>query len=87
MSLIIHTFCRIVDNEEALVEACKVDLGRPVFETYVAEIDWCKNDIIFASDNLATWAQDESAPDMAFTNKLLSPRIRKDPLGCVLIVG
>jgi beta-apo-4'-carotenal oxygenase len=58
-----------------------------VFEAYVAEIDWCKNDIIFTCNNLPKWAKDESAPDMALANKLLSPKIRKDPLGCILING
>ena len=45
------------------------------------------NDIIFMSNNLAKFAQDESPPDIAFTNKLFGPKIRKDPLGTVLIIG
>ena len=45
------------------------------------------NDIIFMSNNLAKFAQDESPPDIAFTNKLFGPKIRKDPLGMVLIIG
>lgn len=31
--------------------------------------------------------RDESAPDINFTNKLMSPKIRKDPLGAVLVIG
>ena len=78
---------RLVDNTPAIVEACKADLGKSVYETFLTEIDWCKNDILFVCNNLKKWAKDESAPDIPLMNKLLSPRIRKDPLGCILIIG
>ncbi|KAK6584158.1 hypothetical protein PZA11_003888 [Diplocarpon coronariae] len=77
----------IVDYSDALVEACKLDLGKPVFETFISEIDWCKNDIMFVTKNLEKWMKDESAPDIALTNTLLNPRIRKEPLGTVLVIG
>lgn len=78
---------RIADNEPAIVEATKRDLGKSRYETYMTEIDWCKNDIIFVCNNLKKWAKDEPAPDMDLTNKFVSPKIRKDPLGAVLIIG
>ena len=77
----------LVDNEPAIVEACKRDLGKSFFEAYLTEIDWCKNDILFVCSNLREWAKDEKAPDVPLANKLMSPKIRKDPLGCVLIIG
>ena len=77
----------IKDNEDALVEACTKDLGKPTYETYISEIDWCKNDIVFVTKNLEKWAKDESAPDMALVNSLLKPTIRKEPLGVVLVIG
>ncbi|CAO1602891.1 Hexadecenal dehydrogenase [Xanthoria calcicola] len=77
----------IKDNEAAIVQACKEDLGKPVFETYLSEIDWCTNDIIFVTQNLQKWMKDEKAPDIPLANKLLSPKIRKDPLGAILIIG
>jgi beta-apo-4'-carotenal oxygenase len=77
----------IKDNEDALVEACMKDLGKPTYETYISEIDWCKNDIVFVTKNLEKWAKDEPAPDMALVNSLLSPTIRKEPLGVVLVIG
>lgn len=80
-------YYRIKDNEAAIVQACKQDLGKGTFETYVAEIDWCKNDIVFVTRNLEKWVKDETAPDIPLANKLLNPRIRKDPLGAVLIIG
>jgi beta-apo-4'-carotenal oxygenase len=77
----------ISDYAEALVESCKQDLGKPMFETYLSEVDWCKNDIIFMCDNLAKWMKDEPAPDIPLTNSLLNPRIKKEPLGTVLVIG
>lgn len=77
----------IVDNTDALIEACTQDLGKPVFETLIAEVDWCKNDIVFVTKNLKKWMKDESAPDIPLTNTLLNPRIRKEPLGKVLVIG
>lgn len=58
-----------------------------MFETYLSEVDWCKNDIIFMCDNLAKWMKDEKAPDIPLTNSLLNPRIKKEPLGTVLVIG
>ena len=77
----------ISDHSAALVEACKLDLGKPVFETYLSEIDWCKNDIVFVTKNLASWMKEEKAPDMALMNTVMKPRIRKEPLGTILVIG
>jgi beta-apo-4'-carotenal oxygenase len=46
-----------------------------------------QNDVIFMTNNLRKWAADEKPDDMAFSHKLVSPRIRKDPLGTVLVIG
>jgi beta-apo-4'-carotenal oxygenase len=77
----------INDNADALVEACKQDLGKPTFETFLAEVDWCKNDIVFVTKNLKKWMKDENPPDIPLTNSLLNPKIRKDPLGNILVIG
>ncbi|KAG0645898.1 Beta-apo-4 -carotenal oxygenase [Hyphodiscus hymeniophilus] len=77
----------IDDNKDALVEALRLDLGKPTFESFLSEIDWCKNDIVFVTKNLNKWMKDESAPDMPLTNSLLNPRIRKEPLGTILVIG
>lgn len=81
------TIGRLKDNLEAINQACKLDLGKPEFETYLSEVGWCMNDIIFICDNLEKWMKDESPPGIDFTNKLMNPKIRKDPLGAVLIIG
>ncbi len=39
------------------------------------------------SNNLKKWAKDEKPDDIPLMNYFMSPRIRKDPLGCVLIIG
>jgi beta-apo-4'-carotenal oxygenase len=75
------------DNKEILLEACQKDLHKPVFEAKLAELTWVQNDVIFMSNNLRKWAADEKPDDMAFSHKLVSPRIRKDPLGTVLVIG
>lgn len=69
------------------MQACQSDLGKGTFEAHMTEIDWCTNDIIFVCKNLAKWAKDEKAPDIPLTLAALGPKIRKDPLGCVLVIG
>jgi beta-apo-4'-carotenal oxygenase len=74
-------------NEEAICEACKLDLGRSSHDTSLIEVDWLKNDVVFTTQNLEKWMEDESAPDIPLTNLPLRPKIRKEPLGTVLIIG
>ncbi|KAA8571488.1 hypothetical protein EYC84_001488 [Monilinia fructicola] len=75
------------DNSDALVEALKSDLGKPSYEAYLSEIEWMKNDIIFVSKNLKKWVKDEPASDVPLSGTLVSPKIRKEPLGTVLVIG
>lgn len=75
------------DAESALLEACKLDLGKSVYEAHMTEVGWVLNDIVFMSKNLARFMKDEKAEDIDFTNSFVRPRIRKDPLGAVLIIG
>ncbi|KAJ5380034.1 Beta-apo-4'-carotenal oxygenase [Penicillium cataractarum] len=77
----------IKDHEEEIVEACAQDLNKPRFEAEYAESGWLLNDIVFTSRNLHKWVKDEKAPDIELTFKFMSPKIRKDPLGCVLVIG
>lgn len=75
------------DNEALITEACKRDLGKSTFETYLVEISWCMNDCVWMANNLPRFAKDETPADIPFTNKFVGPRIRKDPLGTALIIG
>lgn len=45
------------------------------------------SDCVFVNNNLEKWMKDESAPDIPLMNKALSPKIKKDPLGAVYIIG
>ncbi|KAI1909601.1 Hexadecenal dehydrogenase [Ophidiomyces ophidiicola] len=77
----------IKDREDRIKEALRRDLGKSDFESYLAEITMMENDIIFVTKNLPKWAKDEKAADIDLTYSLMKPTIRKDPLGCVLIIG
>lgn len=75
------------DNKALVMEACKKDIGKSEYETYLSEWGWVVNDIVFMQKNLARFAKDEKPEDMSFQNKMFGPRIRKDPLGSALIIG
>lgn len=75
------------DHEDQIREALRDDLHKSVFDSMTGEIDWVRNDIIFVTSNLEKWMKDEKPPDISFVNRMVNPKIRKDPLGTVLIVG
>ncbi|KAK2739855.1 hypothetical protein FQN57_006431 [Myotisia sp. PD_48] len=77
----------IKDREDQIKEALHRDLSKSEYESYVSEIVMVQNDIIFVAKNLPKWAKDEKAPDIDLTYSLMKPTIRKDPLGCVLVIG
>ncbi len=78
---------RLKDNANAIAAACKEDLGKGNYEANLTELDFCTNTIIYDCNNLEKWAKDESAPDIPLANQLLWPKVRKDPMGTVLIIG
>ena len=75
------------DTADVIEEACKRDLGKSQFETYLTEISWVMNDCVWMANNVERFAKDEKPSDIAFTNKFMGPRIRKEPLGTALIIG
>ena len=75
------------DQEKALLEACKIDLGKSSYEAYLTEVGWVLNDIVFMAKNLPRFMKDERAEDIDIVNMFMRPTIRKDPLGAVLIIG
>ena len=82
-----NLYWALKDAEPAVMEACRLDLGKSAYETYLTESGWVLNDILFMNDNLERFMKDETAEDIALTNKFMRPHIRKDPLGAVLIIG
>ena len=75
------------DNTDAILESCRLDLGKPAVETFLSEIDFLKIEILYVCNNLHKWMRDEAVPDVPLTQRLASPRVRKEPLGAVLIIG
>ncbi|RAH87092.1 aldehyde dehydrogenase [Aspergillus japonicus CBS 114.51] len=77
----------VKDHLEEMREALRRDLNRPDFETELGDTNWVLNDIVFVCRNLQKWVKDEKAENIDITFKFVSPKIRKDPLGCVLVIG
>ena len=69
------------------MEACYLDLGKPRLESLIGEVGWCQNDIIYMCNNLKKWMHDEKAENVPLRNMAMKPRIRKEPLGTVLVIG
>ena len=78
---------RWVDNEAEINAALKQDLGKSFFEAQITDIKWIQSDIVFITKNLEKWAKDETPADIPLKDLFIRPKIRKDPLGCVLIIG
>ncbi|KAI5194076.1 hypothetical protein E4T38_09727 [Aureobasidium subglaciale] len=75
------------DREQQLSESLHRDLGKPLYDAYFTEIGWVLNDIIFTINSIEKWAKEESAADVPLAYMAVRPRIRKEPLGVVLILG
>ncbi len=74
------------DNEEAISEALKEDLGKSEFESYVSEIGILLNEIDHAVKNLRSWAK----PKRVHTPPIHFPatsHLYSEPLGVTLILG
>lgn len=77
----------IKDNEQLLYDALKADFNKPAFETYITEIAWMQLTILDVMKNLRKWAADEPLEVPLLSKLLNSPRMRKEPMGIVLIIG
>ena len=77
----------VEDNKERIAEALSRDLGKHAYEAFMAEIYWMTGDILHIVNNMDKWLKDEAASDIPFMWKSVNPKIRKDPMGTVLIIG
>lgn len=75
-----------LENRQAIVEACRKDLGRPAFETEFGETQIMINDCVESIDHLDKWAKTENkwAGLPWATHKVT---VRKEPKGTVLVLG
>ncbi|KAK4191113.1 Aldehyde/histidinol dehydrogenase [Podospora australis] len=77
------------DYKPQLVAALKSDLGKSSFEAMFTEVDWVKKDCMFMLEHLENFAKDEKlgSPAVPPTYSLMKFRVRKEPMGTVLIIG
>ncbi|KAK4126719.1 aldehyde dehydrogenase [Parathielavia appendiculata] len=77
------------DYTPQLLAALAKDLHKSDFEALITEIDWLKKDCIFMLDHLEKYAKDDKlgSPDLPPPFSLMNYRVRKEPLGTVLIIG
>ncbi len=76
----------IKSNEKAIIQALYMDLHKPEYEAYTAEIGILYEEINVAMKHLKHWMK----PDKISTPLVLQPSrslIYKEPLGLVLIIG
>lgn len=75
------------DNEPALLGALQSDLNRHDVESYSSDLVGVKQDILKHIKNVEKWSAD-TYPDAGFLfGTLGKARIRREPLGVVLIIG
>lgn len=77
----------IYDHQEELKEALMRDLGKPAYEAMMSEVHFIGDSVMHMIDHLASYARDERVTDVPVAFKLAKPRIRKEPLGAVLVIG
>lgn len=77
----------LTDLTDKLLEALKQDLNKPIHDSQISEVGWAIQDALYTIKNVEKWAQDDKDVDVDLQYKLLKPRIRKEPLGAVLIIG
>jgi beta-apo-4'-carotenal oxygenase len=77
------------DYKPQLVAALKQDLHKSDFEAVLHEVEWLKKDCLFMLDHLEKFAKEDKlgAPEVPLQYSVLKWRIRKEPLGTVLIIG
>lgn len=76
------------DNEKAITKALALDLRRHELESLVSDLHGLKTDILEHLEHLEEWAAEEPVKGSGFIMGTLGKaRIRKEPLGVVLIIG
>lgn len=77
----------LTEHSDMLAEGLHRDIAKSGFESLVSEIDWCRDDCMSKINNLQKYAKDEKLTDVPWTFAAANSRIRKEPLGAVLIIG
>lgn len=80
----LHRFVK--EQEAAIIEACRLDLGKPRQETLLMEVGMVVGDIAHMLEKLDEWTAPEYV-SVDLINIADKCHIRRDPLGVVLIIG
>ncbi|KAL0469871.1 aldehyde dehydrogenase [Neurospora intermedia] len=75
------------DFKASLMAALQQDLRKGGYESDFTEVDWVKNDCLHMINNLETFAKTEKLKDLPVTYSMMNFRVKKEPLGTVLIIG
>ena len=73
-------------NEEAIIEALRLDLGKPYFEAYVSEIAHFYTEVDHILSNIDGWVKKQRKPTPIINMPALSYTVRQ-PYGVVLIIS
>ncbi|OTA96482.1 hypothetical protein M434DRAFT_67592 [Hypoxylon sp. CO27-5] len=77
----------LTDYTPKLQAALKKDLNKPPHDAMLSEIHHLIQDLHLTLKKLKQWVKDDTNIDYAWTFTPLKPRLRKEPLGTVLIIG
>ncbi|KAI1104745.1 aldehyde dehydrogenase [Jackrogersella minutella] len=77
----------LTDYSEKFQAALKKDLNKPFHDAMLTEIHHSVQDLNMTLKMLKTWAKDDKSIEYNWAFTPLNPRIRKEPLGAVLIIG
>ncbi|KAF3385864.1 hypothetical protein DPV78_012423 [Talaromyces pinophilus] len=75
------------DNDKEFMAAMKEDLNRSNIESMITDLAGARKDILYHLEHVDKWAADEPLGDTFVAKQLRLARIRKEPLGVVLIIG
>lgn len=76
----------VSDNQEEIIKALKEDLGRPAFESFVAEVAFIKQEIKLALKKLSSWTKEKPVKTpLAFLPG--KAYIKPCPKGVVLLIA
>lgn len=76
----------IEKNEEDIINALTLDLGKPIFESYTAEIGVIYQELHHAMKNLENWMKSKKVPTPIYLQPARS-YIYPEPKGVVLIIS
>jgi acyl-CoA reductase-like NAD-dependent aldehyde dehydrogenase len=76
----------IIDHEESIYQALKLDLNKPPLESFAAEITILNKEIDYAIKSIKTWSKCQKT-QVPWQLLPASAKIYPEPLGVILIIG